>query len=285
MNLIRDVKKAHPNYTVTELCSLFDVAMSCYYYESKSISDEDMQLITLMKAIDHEVHHVYGKRRMRAELVARGHSVGLKKTAKLMKVANIQAVTPRRKHRYVEPEDEPKYAPNLLQRQFKQARANTHWVGDITYLRTHQGWSYLACVLDCATQEIVGYALSKSPNAELTKEALKNALACKQPNSPELLFHSDQGVQYSAKLFRTYLESLRIKQSMSRRGNCWDNAVMERFFRSLKTERLNNLSFINHNCVVAEVEQYIRFYNYKRRHSSIDYQTPHQKYNQWKKVS
>ena len=259
--------------------------MSRYYYQPQSLSDVDIQLITLIKAIDNEVNHVYSKRRMRAELIARGYLVGLKKVAKLMKVAKIQAVTPKKKHRYVDSDDEPKYAPNLLQRQFKQASANTHWVGDITYLRTHQGWSYLACVLDCATQEIVGYALSQNPNAELAKQALKNALACKQPNSSELMFHSDQGVQYSAKLFRTYLESLSIRQSMSRRGNCWDNAVMERFFRSLKTERLNDLSFINHKCVVTEVENYIRFYNYKRRHSSIDYQTPHQKYNQWKKVA
>ena len=99
------------------------------------------------------------------------------------------------------------------------------------------------------------------------------------------MYHSDQGVQYSAKEFRSRLQELNITQSMSRQGNCWDNAVMERFFRSLKTERLNQLSFINHQSVVSEVENYIRFYNYKRRHSAIDYMTPHQKSYELKKAA
>lgn len=100
------------------------------------------------------------------------------------------------------------------------------------------------------------------------------------------MLHSDQGVQYSAKVFRNKLTLLNITQNMSRKGNYWDNAVMERFFRSLKTERLNNLSFINHQSVVSEAENYIQFYNYKRRHySGIDYTTPHQKYNELKKVA
>jgi len=114
---------------------------------------------------------------------------------------------------------------------------------------------------------------------------LDNAIKCKQPDTQGLLFHSDQGVQYSASLFRSRLSELNITQSMSRRGNCWDNAVMERFFRSLKTERLNHLSFMNHQSVVSTVESYIRFYNYKRRHSALDYMTPHEKYIEMKKAA
>jgi putative transposase len=106
-----------------------------------------------------------------------------------------------------------------------------------------------------------------------------------QLNTRKLMFHSDQGVQYSAKIFRDKLVLLNITQSMSRKENRWDNAVMERFFRSLKTERLNNMTFINHASVVDEVERYIRFYNYKRRHSSLGYMTPHQKYNKLKNVA
>ena len=139
--------------------------------------------------------------------------------------------------------------------------------------------------MDLSTKEVVGYALSQSPNAQLAVEALNNAIKCKQPNTQDLLFHSDQGVQYSASLFRNRLSELNITQSMSRRGNCWDNAVMERFFRSLKTERLNHLSFINHQSVVSTVENYIRFYNYNRRHSGLDYMTPHQKYIEMKKTA
>lgn len=154
-------------------------------------------------------------------------------------------------------------APNVLKRQFNPGTINTHWVGDITYIRTHQGWSYLASVLDLGSREVVGWAMSQQPNTKLTKEALKQAIQKQQPDTTELLFHSDQGVQYSSTSYVDYLELFGITQSMSRRGNCWDNSVMERFFRSLKTERLNQLSFMNHLSVVQIVEQYINFYNYK----------------------
>ena len=158
-------------------------------------------------------------------------------------------------------------------------------MGDITYIRTHQGWSYLACVLDLATKEIVGWAMSKRPNAELAKVALSHAIRRQKPDTSNLMFHSDQGVQYSAKLFIHYLKLLNITQSMSRRGNCWDNRVMERFFRSLKSERLNHLSFIHHEAVFGTVERYIYFYNYKRLHSSLGYITPVQKMAELKKAA
>jgi putative transposase len=128
---------------------------------------------------------------------------------------------------------------------------------------------YLACVLDLASKEIVGHALSQTPDAKLANEALLDAGNRQQLNRRKLMFHSDQGVQYSAKIVRDKLALLNITQSMSHGGNCTDNAVMERFFRSLKTERLNNITFINHASQVDEVESYIRFYNYKRRHSSL----------------
>jgi len=143
----------------------------------------------------------------------------------------------------------------------------------------------LACVLDLGSREIMGWALSEEPNAELAKSALQHAINKHEPDTQQLMFHSDQGVQYSANIFVNYLNKLNITQSMSRRGNCWDNAVMERFFRSLKTERLNYLSCINHQSVINTVDSYIRFYNYKRIHSAIDYKTPHQKTKEMKKAA
>ena len=113
--------------------------------------------------------------------------------------------------------------------------------------------------MDLGSKEIVGFALSQSPNTKLALAALSNAIKRQQPNTTQLMFHSDQGVQYSAGEFRNKLKALNITQSMSRRGNCWDNAVMERFFRSLKTERLNRLSFINHQAVAQQVKSYIDF--------------------------
>lgn len=192
---------------------------------------------------------------------------------------------PKKRHYYPDCGDEHKYAPNLLQRQFNPVNHNTHWVGDITYIRNYQGWSYLACVLDLKTRGIVGYALSKNPNAALAKAALEDAIKKQNPDTTKLLFHSDQGVQYSAKEFRDTLGQFKITQSMSRRGNCWDNAVMERFFRNLKTERLNQLSFINHDAVCSAVVKYINFYNFNRIHSAIGYVTPAQKLLELKHVA
>ena len=139
--------------------------------------------------------------------------------------------------------------------------------------------------MDLANREIVGYALSKTPDAKLVKKALTNAIAMHQPKTQGWLFHSDQGVQYNAKLFNETLQDHKMSQSMSRRGCCWDNAVQERFLRNLKTEYLNGLTFINHQSVVAAVERYIRFYNYKRLNCVIDYLSPVQKRQELLKVA
>ena len=273
------VKKANPDYTLTELCSLFGLKQSTYYYQQtpRPMDNQAIQLLVNIKAIFAKSDSTYGKRRIRKELQTTGFSIGIYRTASLMKKAGIKAKTPKKKHYYGDTGEVHKIAPNLLTRQFEQSIPNTHWVGDITYIRTHQGWSYLAAVLDLSSKKIVGYALSKKPNAQLAKDALSDALRKQTPNTRELLFHSDQGVQYLAKSFVRQLEKCKMTQSMSRRGNCWDNSVMERFFRSLKSERLNYLSFTNHDAVVSVVESYIHFYNYKRLHSVIGYITPAEK--------
>lgn len=282
---MKELKKANADYTITELCRILEVSMSSYYYEPVKPNEQELVLLDLIESIAEDSGNTYGRRRIHAELNAREHTIGVYKTAALMNKLNIHAIAPKKKHYYPNSGDEHYYAQNLLKRQFNPDTHSTHWVGDITYIRNQQGWSYLACVLDLSTKEIVGYALSKSPNAELAKAALNNAIKRQHPAFNQLMFHSDQGCQYSAATFRERLSQLTITQSMSRRGNCWDNAVMERFFRSLKTERLNRLSFINHDSVISEVDSYIKFYNYKRRHSALDYMTPHQKYNELKNAA
>jgi len=213
-----------------------------------------VRLIVAIKGIAQKTENTYGKRRMQPELLKQGFVLGLHRTSRLMKKAGVVAITPKKKHYYADAGKAHHKAENLLARQFNPGTVNTHWVGDITYIRTRQGWSYLACVLDLGSKEIAGWSMSKQPNAQLAKTALSHALGRHKPDTSKLLFHSDQGVQYSSALFTEYLEALGITQSMSRRGNCWDNAVMERFFRSLKSERLNHLQFINHASAVNSVE-------------------------------
>jgi len=176
---------------------------------------------------------------LQRQLNSEGHQIGIHRTTTLMNKANIKAIRPKKRHYYPNTGKLHKRADNLLDREFNQTNSNTHWVGDITYIKTYQGWSYLASVLDLASRQVVGWALSKQPNSQLAQDAMDNAINRYKPNTDNLMFHSDQGTQYSSKAFIDYCSNNNITQSMSRKGNCWDNAVMERFFRSLKTERLN----------------------------------------------
>jgi len=280
------MKKADKTLCISHACALFDMPLSTYYdcIARSDFTDKENNIMNNIIKISGEHYNTYGSRRIRDTLNNDGIKIGRFKTTRLMKAAGIKVVYPKKKHSYP-PDELSNKAPELLNRQFNPTTLNTHWVGDITYIRTHHGWSYLACVLDLATREVVGYALSKHPDAKLAKDALMNAIRKHNPDTTKLMFHSDQGVQYSAKLFTNTLKILKITQSMSRRGNCWDNAVMERFFRSLKGERLDYLSFINHEAVVPIVESYIRFYNYKRISLVLNYQTPAKRRETLKKAA
>jgi putative transposase len=266
------MRKAEQNLNLSHLCQLFDVPVSSYYYQSVH-KPNDAAYRDKLTVIHNENFQAYGRRRMKVALADNSINLGVFKIARLMKQAGIIAKVPKKPHYYPSGKQKPNI-PNELKRQFNPPQVNTHWVGDITYIRHHQGWSYLATVLDLGSREIVGYALSQTPDAQLARQALMQAVKIQQPKTSHLMFHSDQGVQYSANLFKQALSLHRIKQSMSRRGNCWDNAVQERFFRSLKSEYLNGLSFVNHQAVVLAVEHYIRYYNNKRINSTIGYMTP-----------
>ena len=266
------MRKAEQNLNLSHLCQLFGVPVSSYYYQSVH-KPNDAAYRDKLTVIHNENFQAYGRRRMKVALADNNINLGVFKIARLMKQAGIIAKVPKKPHYYPSGKQKPNI-PNELKRQFNPPQVNTHWVGDITYIRHHQGWSYLATVLDLGSREIVGYALSQTPDAQLARQALIQAVKIQQPKTSHLMFNSDQGVQYSANLFKQTLSLHRIKQSMSRRGNCWDNAVQERFFRSLKSEYLNGLSFVNHQAVVLAVEHYIRYYNNKRINSTIGYMTP-----------
>ena len=230
--MITKLDKACQQYNVQELCDLFDHARSSYYYQSrdKPMDSDTKAIIKSMRQISLETGYTYGRRRLQRQLNSEGYQIGIHRTTTLMNKANIKAIKPKKRHYYPNTGKLHKRADNLLDRDFNQQVSNTHWVGDITYIKTYQGWSYLASVLDLASRQVVGWALSKQPNSQLAKDAMDNAINRYNPNTDNLMFHSDQGTQYSSKAFIDYCSKNSITQSMSRKGNCWDNAVMERFF-------------------------------------------------------
>jgi transposase InsO family protein len=165
-------------------------------------------------------------------------------------------------------------APNVLARQFEPDAPNKAWVADITYIRTRSGWLYLAVVLDLFSRKVVGWSMAPSMPAELVCAALQLAIAQRQP-SPGLLVHSDRGSQYASASHRALLARHGLEASMSRKGNCWDNAVMERFFLSLKMERVWQRDYANHTEAIRDITDYIvGFYNSERLHSTLGYMPP-----------
>lgn len=276
------MKKA--GFKVTDICRNLKLQRSGYYRRSvqKPIDAEEVMLKAKVQQIHHEMHATYGSRRMCAELNAQGYLLGRYKVRRVMKNLSLKAKRPKQ-HRYPTIGQVSSIAPNTLNRQFKPAQSNSHWTGDITYIRTSQGWLYLAIVLDLYSRRVVGWAFSGQPNSELSTRALQLAVQHRRPEQP-LLFHTDQGVQYSSDQFQRSLRTHGITASMSRRGNCLDNAVTERFFRSLKTERVNTRQYKTRQEAMEDIADYIEpFYNRIRRHSTLGnlspaaYEEKHQK--------
>jgi len=168
-------------------------------------------------------------------------------------------------------------APNILNRDFTATRISQKWVSDLTYIRTKAGWLYLTTVIDLADRKVIGWAFSKSMTAKETSiKALKMAIKCRGVK-PGLIFHSDRGVQYACDEFKKVINNNKIHQSMSRKGNCWDNSVAESFFKTLKTELVYQYKFEDREIAKMKIFEYIEgFYNSKRIHSAIGYLTPNQ---------
>jgi putative transposase len=263
------MEKAHP---VKKLCELTGVARSSYYAWKTRRADVDVEREKrrlLVKEIHDETRGTYGSRRMSQELKRRGFDVGRHQARSLMRESNLEVEWPKARHRYSASTTESVIAPNVLNREFKVEKPNCVWAGDITYIQTLEGWLYLAVVIDLFSRRVVGWGFSDSPDSLLTTTTLKMAITGRQPPG-ELLFHSDQGCQYTSFAFQQFCSQNGISQSMSRRGNCWDNAVSERFFRSLKTERIRDRIYRTHTEANLDVLDYItRFYNQVRIHSAI----------------
>ena len=213
-----------------------------------------------------------GARTISGMLTQRGESVGRYKAASLMRSAGLVSKQ-LKKHRYKLPGDESVIAPNILNRQFTVERSNQVWCGDVTYVWSGRYWLYLAVVLDLYKRRVVGWACSTTPDSHLTVQALR--MAYEGRGKPKrLLFHSDQGCHYTSQMYRQQLWSYQITQSMSRRGNCWDNAPMERFFRSYKTEWMPECAYGCYKEAAIDIAKYIKHYNYERGHSYNGYLCP-----------
>ena len=260
------------------MCRVFGISPSTYYgWERKQRSDHalrDAELLVSIRRIFAKFRGRYGAPRIQAELAREGVHVSRKRVARLMREAGLQAKG-RRKYKPTTDSDHAlPVAPNLLKRDFHTERPDDAWVSDITYIWTRQGWMYLAVILDLYSRKIVGWGLSERMTASLVCDALEAAVRLRRP-TPDLVFHSDRGSQYASHAFRRRLRRHHMHQSMSRRGNCWDNAVAESFFATLKKELVRNRAFDTRTQARSEIFEYIEvFYNRQRAHSLLSYETP-----------
>lgn len=224
-----------------------------------------MQEEVTVKAIFNESNGSAGARTISDIALARGKKISRYKATKIMKKLNlVSCQLP--KHAYKRGGEERPDIANHLQRQFLVEKTNTVWCGDVTYIWTGNRWAYLAVVIDLYARKVIGWAMSYSPNSDLTCQALKMAFESRK-RPANVMFHSDQGCHYTSKQFRQLLWRYRIKQSMSRRGNCWDNSPMERFFRSYKTEWMPTAGYATFSEMKYSVIDYItRYYNEVRPH-------------------
>lgn len=267
------------------------VSRSGYYHWKKggpsAREKERAKLIPRVRSIHRESKATYGSRRISAELNALGFRCGRHKAGTLMKLAGV-AAKQRKKFKATTNSHHPlPVAPNLLKRRFSLTTPNCIWVGDITYVWTSEGWLYLAVVLDLYSRRVVGWSMSKCISRRLVMDALTMAIWRRKP-SRGLIFHSDRGSQYCSHDFQNLLKNHGIVSSMSRKGDCWDNAVAESFFGSLKVEQVFGAKYRNRSAARQDIVDYIEmFYNSRRRHSSLGYMNPMEFEKQllWKKAA
>ena len=268
-------------FHVTTMCRVLTVSKAGYYAWVKrppsARAVEDEQLAEAIKGIYEDSRETYGSPRAYEELKAQGQHHGEKRVARIMREEGLRAKTPRQFHATTDSNHADPIALNVLDRQCAVAPAaplNRVWVGDITYLTTREGWLYLAVVLDLASRRVIGWAMRHTLEGALTRDALLMALTGRQLE-PGTLHHSDRGSQYAAATYQDVLAAHAMECSMSRVGNCWDNAVAESFFATLKRELADGAEWATRDEARTAVFEYIEvWYNQQRRHSSLGYLSP-----------
>jgi len=268
-------------FPVRLMCRVLRVSVSGFYAAQRrdlsARAQRDQALLVQVRAAHRRSRRRYGAPRVHHDLVAQGERVGKKRVARLMRADGLVGRRPRRFVRTTQARAGDAVAPNRLARQFAVAQVagpDRVWVSDITYVPTREGWLFLAVVLDLASRRVVGWALDDTLAAELALAALEMAVAQRRP-APGLLHHSDRGSQYTSEAYRARLTAHDLVASMSRKGDCWDNAVAESFFATLETELIEEADWATRAEARRAIGAFIEpWYNRERRHSSLGYRSP-----------
>lgn len=272
------IRRHAGEYPLGWMCQVLGVSVSGYYAwlrrpESRR-SREDRRLLIEIRAIHRQSRRTYGSPRMHRELRERQYDCGRHRVARLMRQDGLEGTFRRRFRVTTNSQHKWPVAPNRLQRRFEVATVDTVWAGDITYIWTREGWLYLAVLLDLCSRRIVGWAMSSRLTRRLPQAALEMAIGRRQPRAP-VLHHSDRGSQYASNDYRDALSDAGLVASMSRRGDCYDNAPVESFFATLKKELVAGELFYTRRQARREIVDYIEaFYNCWRRHSSLGMISP-----------
>lgn len=272
------IEEQGDQYPVSRMCRVLRVSRTGYLQwrvrapSARQRSND--RLGAQLRVIHAENGCNYGRIRLWKALTQRGQQVGQERVRRLMKLNGLRSVY-RRPYRVTTRSEHAKaLAENLLDRRFRQGTVNRAWVADITYVPTGEGWLYLAAVLDLASRRIVGWSMSERMPAKLVCDALAMAYFRRKP-AAGLIVHSDRGVQYASHAHRAQLSQYQMVQSMSRKANCWDNAPMESFFKSLKVELVHRCRYPTRDEARADIVNWIEgFYNARRLHSALGYQSP-----------
>jgi putative transposase len=275
----RFIEDRRVDYPVRVMCDVLEVSSAGYYAwrsrpESRR-SAENRELLEDIRQVHCDNRGRYGSPRIHVELKAQGRGVSRGRVERLMRRHGIRAIMARpRRVRTTDSQHNDPIAPNLLKRNFVADAPNRTWLADITYIETDQGWLYLAAVMDLFSRKIVGWAMQDHMRAELPIAALRMAISAQRPDAG-LVHHSDRGVQYACQDYRNVIQSAGFQDSMSRKGNCYDNAPMESFFHTLKTELVHHRHYPTRAEAMRDIFAYIEgFYNRTRRHSAIGYISP-----------
>ena len=274
------IKDHRHRWPAAVMCRVLRVTRSGFYaWLNRKPSPRQVrrqQLLARIRVAHAQNRELYGSPRVHRALLNEGESVSRNTVAKLMKQAKIKART-RRSYvpRTTDSTHVQPVAQNVLDRDFAAPAPDCKWVADITYIPTGEGWLYLAAVLDCFSRKIVGWSMAEHMETDLVSDALKMALQHRQPDGTRLLHHSDRGVQYASDTYQHLLEQHGITVSMSHRGDCYDNAMMESFWATLKTELVHHQNYATHQQARQSIFEYVEvFYNRQRLHSSLGYVSP-----------